>query len=46
MEIDGAVSKLKFTGFHLIPYLARTKKNFLITKFIDQKGLAELEDNN
>ena len=45
-EIDSTVSKLKFVGFCLVPYLARTKKNLLITKFIDQKGLVELEDNN
>jgi hypothetical protein len=45
-EIDGMVSKLKFTAFHLVPYLARSKKNLLITKFINQKDLAELENDN
>ena len=45
-EIDGVISRLKFVTFGLVPYLARSKKNLLITKFIDQKDLAELEDND
>ena len=46
VEIDGGVSKLRFVAFHLIPYLARSKKKILVTKFVNQKDLAELEDNN
>ena len=46
-EINGVLSKLRFAAFHLMPYLARSKKNVLITRFIDQKDLTELgeEDN-
>ena len=46
MEIDGVISRLKFAAFCLVSYLVRSKKNLLITKFIDQKDLAELEDDN
>ena len=45
-EIDGAVSKLRFVAFCLVPYLAKSKKKILVTKFVDQKDLTELEDNN
>ena len=45
-EINGVISRLKFVAFCLVPYLARSKKNLLITKFIDQKDLAELKDDN
>ena len=45
-EINGVISRLKFAAFCLVPYLARSKKNLLITKFIDQKDLAELEDDD
>ena len=38
-EIDGVISRLKFMAFCLVPYLARSKKNILITKFINQKDL-------
>ena len=46
VEIDGVLSKLRFAAFHLVPYLARSKKNILITKFIDQKDLVELEEED
>ena len=45
-EIDGVLSKLRFAAFCLVPYLARSKKNILITKFIDQKDLTELEEED
>ena len=45
-EINGVLSKLRFAAFHLMPYLARSKKNILITKFIDQKDLTELKEED
>jgi hypothetical protein len=45
-EIDGALSKLKFAAFRLIPYHARSTKKLIITKFIDQKDLTGLQDDD
>ena len=45
-EIDGVLSKLRFVAFRLMLYLARSKKNIHITKFIDQKDLVELEEED
>ena len=45
-EINGVLSKLRFAAFCLVLYLERSKKNILITKFIDQKDLAELEEED
>jgi hypothetical protein len=44
-EIDGALSKLKFAAFRLIPYHARSNKKLVITKFVDAKDLTGLEDD-
>jgi hypothetical protein len=44
-EIDGALSKLKFAAFRIIPYHARSNKRLLITKFIDAKDLTGLEND-
>ena len=45
-EIDGALSKLKFAAFRLIPYHARTNKKLIITKFIDRSDLTGLQDED
>jgi hypothetical protein len=34
-EIDGAVSKLTFTAFRLIPYHPRSSTSVEVTQFID-----------
>ena len=44
-ELDGALSKLKFAAFNLIPYHARSNKWLAITKFIDQKDLTRLNND-
>jgi hypothetical protein len=44
-EIDGALSKLKFAAFRLIPYHARSNKKLVITKFVDAKDLTGLEND-
>ena len=43
-EVDGALSKLKFAAFRLIPYHARSDKKLVITKFVNREDLTGLED--
>src|ERR1700678_419052 len=43
-KIDGALSKLKFAAFRLIPYHARSNKKLVITKFVNKEDLTGLED--
>ena len=43
-EVDGALSKLKFAAFRLIPYHARSDKKLVITKFVNREDLTRLED--
>jgi len=38
-EVNGAVSRLKFAAFQLIPYQPRSRKRLEITKFVDSKDL-------
>ena len=42
-EVTGAISKLKFAAFRLIPYLPRSKHQFEITEFDDPEDLAGVE---
>jgi len=38
-EVNGAVSRLKFTAFWLIPYQPHSRKHLEITEFVDLKDL-------
>jgi len=38
-EVNGAVSRLKFAAFQLIPYQPRSRKHLEITEFVDSKDL-------
>jgi len=39
-EVDGTVSRLKFTAFRLIPYFPRSHRTLEITQFINTEDLA------
>ena len=41
-ELDGTVSKLKFTAFHIIAYHARLSKSISVTQFVDPADLVGL----
>ncbi|KXN93296.1 hypothetical protein AN958_00220, partial [Leucoagaricus sp. SymC.cos] len=43
-EVNGAVSRLKFAAFRLIPYHPRSRKCLEITEFVDPKDLGGVED--
>ncbi|KXN88458.1 hypothetical protein AN958_07297 [Leucoagaricus sp. SymC.cos] len=45
-EINGAVSRLKFAAFRLIPYHPRSRKHLKITEFVDPKDLDGVEDDD
>ncbi|KXN91863.1 hypothetical protein AN958_11543 [Leucoagaricus sp. SymC.cos] len=45
-EVNGAISHLKFTAFHIIPYHPQSHKHLEITKFVDPKDLGRVEDND
>ena len=43
-EVDGSVSKLRFTAFCLVPYHACSLKVVEVTQFVDPLDLAGLAD--
>jgi len=44
-ELDGAVSKLRFAAFRLVPYHARSRTSVSVTRFVDEEDLqAVLEE--
>lgn len=45
-EIDGAVSKLKFAAFRIIPYHPRSQTSIEVTQYIDPRTVAGLDDEN
>ena len=38
-NIDGAVSKLRYTAFRLVPYLARSRASIPVTCLLDRDDL-------
>jgi hypothetical protein len=38
-KLDGAISKLRYTAFHLVLYLARSRTSIPITRVLDHKDL-------
>ncbi len=44
-ELNGAISRLKFAAFRLIPYYARSSKEFIVTEFVDPADLAGIVDD-
>jgi hypothetical protein len=44
-EVNGAVSRLKFATFRLIPYHPRSRKRLEITEFVDLKDLGGIEED-
>jgi len=38
-ELDGAISRLRYVAFHLIPYLARFPDHVPVTSFLDDTEL-------
>jgi len=45
IEVDGAISLLKFIAFWLIPYYSCSQKCLEITEFMDLKTLESIEKN-
>jgi len=48
-ELDGAVSKLRFATFHLVPYHARSCTSIPVTRLIEREELTKIyldEDND
>ena len=41
-ELDGAVSKLCYTAFRLVPYFARSCTSIPVTRILDRDDLAEV----
>jgi hypothetical protein len=43
-EVNGAVSKLKFAAFRLIPYYPRSRRELQVTEFVDPGELGGDEE--
>ncbi|KAH9075629.1 hypothetical protein EDB83DRAFT_2515288 [Lactarius deliciosus] len=43
-ELDGAVSKLRFAAFRLVPYHARSPSVISVTRLLDSEALAALDN--
>ena len=41
-ELDGAISKLRYAAFRLVPYFARSCSSIPVTRVIDRDDLAEV----
>jgi len=41
-ELDGAVSKLRYAAFQLVPYFARSRTSIPVTRILDHDDLAEV----
>ncbi len=39
VELDGAVSKLRYAAFHLVPYFACSRSTIPVTRILDQEDL-------
>jgi hypothetical protein len=44
-ELDGAVSKLRYAAFRLIPYFSRSRSSIPVTRIIDREDLAAIEED-
>ena len=42
-ELDGAVSRLRFAAFRLIPYHARSRSTISVTRLLDSEDLDALD---
>jgi len=45
-EVNGTVSRLKFTAFRLIPYFQRSHKTLEVTQFVNTEDLAGIAPEN
>ena len=43
-KLDGAVSKLRYAAFRLIPYYPRSHKTIEVTEIVDAEVIASLEE--
>ena len=43
-ELDGAVSKLRYAAFQLIPYYPHSRKTIEVTEIVDAEVIASLEE--
>ena len=43
-ELDGAVSRLRFAAFRLIPYYTRSRSTISVTRLLDSEDLAALNN--
>jgi hypothetical protein len=41
-ELDGAVSKLRYAAFRLVPYFARSRTSIPVTRILDRDDLADV----
>lgn len=44
-EVTGAVSKLRYAAFRIIPYYARSSKRLDVTEFLDPGALAGIDED-
>lgn len=44
-EVNGALSRLKFAAFRIVPYHARSTKNVEVTEYVDSKDLGGIKDD-
>lgn len=45
-EVDGAVSRLKYAAFRLIPYYARSQTKLQVTEFVDREDAEAVEEQD
>ena len=41
-ELDGAVSKLRFAAFRLVPYHARSRTSIPVTRLVEREDLVKI----
>jgi hypothetical protein len=44
-ELDGAVSRLRYAAFRLIPYFSRSRSSIPVTRIIDREDLVAIEED-
>ena len=45
-EVDGAVSRLRYAAFRLIPYYARSQTQLKVTEFVDKEDVDAVEEED
>jgi hypothetical protein len=47
LAVDGTISKLRFTAFHVIPYYPHSKEHISVTEItgVDEESIDEVEES-